>query len=137
MPETPAITGIAHIEFSVRDLDRSVDFYCRLLGARDVFRGRDNAEGISDCAIREPRSGLVLAFTRHDAVEAEPFSPRRAGLDHASFAVAEAAELEAWVTHLDALGIAHSPVNDYGYALALTCADPDGIALEWFWSKPR
>jgi glyoxylase I family protein len=133
----PAITGIAHVELSVRDLDRSVSWYCALLDARDVFRATSDAHGIAACAIFEPRSRTVLAFTQHREEDPSEFDPRRAGLDHLSFAVADRAELEAWVARLDALGIAHSPVQDEGYAHQVTFRDPDGIALELSARVPR
>ena len=102
----PAITGIAHVELSVRDLDRSVAWYCALLGAQDVFRATNDTYGITACAVFEPRSKTVLAFTQHRAEDLSEFDPRRAGLDHLSFAVADRAELEAWVQRLDELDIA-------------------------------
>lgn len=101
----PAITGVAHVELSVSDLDRSVDWYIALLGARDVFRATNDAVGITACAIFEPNSKLVLAFTQHFQPEAGSFSPRRVGLDHLSFRVESREALDAWVGHLDALGI--------------------------------
>ena len=85
----PEITGIAHVELSVRDLDRSVEWYTTLLNARDVWRGSSDEYGITACAIFEPNSRMVLAFTRHNEQEPEPFSPRRPGLDHVSFGVAD------------------------------------------------
>jgi glyoxylase I family protein len=127
----PTITGIAHVELSVRDLEESVRWYCELLGARDVFRATSDTYGITACAVLEPRSQLVLAFTQHREESPSPFDPRRAGLDHLSFAVSDRTELEAWVARLDALGIAHSSVQDEGYAHQVTLRDPDGIALEF------
>jgi catechol 2,3-dioxygenase-like lactoylglutathione lyase family enzyme len=133
----PPIKGIAHVELSVRDLDASVAWYCRLLGARDVFRNRDDERGFSACAILEPASRTVLAFTRHDALEDGAFAPQRVGLDHVSFAVPDLAALEAWLTHLDALGIEHDALDDQGFAVALNLRDPDGIALEFYFLRPR
>ena len=60
----PDITGIAHVELSVRDLDRSVEWYTKLLGARDVWRGASDKYGITACAIYESKSKMVFAFTR-------------------------------------------------------------------------
>jgi glyoxylase I family protein len=127
----PAISGIAHVELSVRDLDRSVAWYCKLLGARDVFRATNDIYGITACAILEPQSKLVLAFTQHREEDSSEFDPRRVGLDHVSFAVRDRAELDAWVARLDELGIAHSDVQNEGYAHQVTFRDPDGIALEF------
>jgi catechol 2,3-dioxygenase-like lactoylglutathione lyase family enzyme len=125
------ITGIAHVELSVTDLDASSRWYCALLGATEVFRARNEPEHLEACAIYEPQSHTVLAFTRHDAPLADAFSPRRRGLDHFAFAVAEGAELDAWDKRLTELTIAHD-LRDDGYARAITCTDPDGIPVEFF-----
>ncbi len=132
----PAITGIAHIEFSVSHLDSSVEWYSRLLGAREVFRETNDKNDLSAVAIYEPRSRTVLAFTCHNRQEPEPFTPHRIGLDHASFAVADGAALDAWAEHLAALGVAYDR-NDEGHSKSLTFRDPDGIALEVFLPAPR
>ena len=128
----PRITGLAHVELSVSDLDASVAWYCRLLGARDGFRASNSAGGFKACAIYEPGSRTVLAFTQHDGIEGGPFTPRRTGLDHLAFAVADRAALESWQAHLDELDIAHDPIDDQGFALGLNLRDPDGIALEFY-----
>ena len=133
----PRITGIAHVELSVSDLDASVAWYCRVLGAKDVWRGRNDARGFRDCAIREPETGTVLAFTQHDHLEGGPFTPRRTGLDHLSFAVADEAALRSWSRYLDELGIEHDPIDDRGSILSMTLKDPDGIALEFYHLRPR
>jgi glyoxylase I family protein len=128
----PPITGVAHVELSVRDLDTSSQWYCRLLGAREVFREPNEAENLVACAIFEPNSKLVLAFTQHLAPTEGAFDVRRVGLDHVSFAVADRAALDEWASCLDELGIANSGIQDIGYAQSITFADPDGIPLEVF-----
>ncbi|MCZ2109133.1 MAG: VOC family protein, partial [Dehalococcoidia bacterium] len=131
-----AITGIAHVELSVRDLDESSSWYCALLGATEVFRETKDEFGRRDAAIREPETGLMLALTEHREYEGA-FQVMRAGLDHLAFSVASADELNAWAAKLDELEVPHSPIRDYGYGLAITFEDPDEIALELFWAKPR
>ena len=132
----PEISGLAHVELSVTDLERSVHWYCRLLDARDVFRAADAREGIRACAIFEPRSKLVLAFTQHDT-SVGPFAASRVGLDHLAFKVTDRAALDAWRARLDELGISHDGIRDEGFAQALAFRDPDGIALEFYFLVPR
>ena len=57
----PTITGIAHVELSVSDVDASVAWYCRVLGPKDVWRGQNDEGEYRACAIREPVLPL-LAF---------------------------------------------------------------------------
>jgi glyoxylase I family protein len=133
----PEITGIAHVELSVSNLEVSTAWYSAVFDAPEVFRAAQEAFGIVATAIRDPKSGTVLAFTEHSEQEGGRFTPRRVGLDHVCFMVAGEAELDAWARHLDSLGIEHSPVQDYGYGLAITCADPDGIALEFMYPVQR
>lgn len=131
----PEITGIAHVELSVRDLEVSVPWYLQLLDARDAWRGSNDEYGITACAIYEPKSKMVFAFTQHSEQTPDGFAPQRPGLDHVSFGVADRAALEAWVEHLDALGIEHSPIQDDHQPPSVTFKDPDGIALELSYPK--
>jgi catechol 2,3-dioxygenase-like lactoylglutathione lyase family enzyme len=80
---------------------------------------------------------MVFAFTRHAVQDPEPFSPRRPGLDHVSFGVADRAALEEWVRWLDELGIEHSSIQDDHTPPSVTFRDPDGIALELSYPPPR
>lgn len=133
----PEIVGIAHVELSVRDLEASVAWYCRLLGAHEIFRGTNAEERFTACAIQEPQSKVVLAFTQHDAEEGSAFTPRRAGLDHLSFLAPSRGALDEWTARLREQGVAYDGVNDYGTHVAITFADPDGIALEVIARTPR
>ena len=132
----PRIKGIAHVELSVSDLDASAAWYARLLDARETFRAANDTYDIVACALREPHSGMVIAFTQHGRMQDGAFTPRRVGLDHLAFGVADETELLAWRDRLDELGIVHGEIDDYGYGLAITLHDPDGIALE-FICPPR
>lgn len=133
----PTFTGIAHVELSVTDLDRSVDWYCRLLGARDVWRGANEKGGYKACAILEPVTRTVLAFTEHTTVKRIPFSHLVPGLDHLSFRVADRAAIDAWAAWMDELGVAHDSADESGPAVTLNLRDPDGIALEFYYLPPR
>ncbi len=125
------IAGMAHVELSVTDLERSVEWYSRVFGLRDVWRGTNTEEGITACALLHPETRVIVALTQHFTMATEAFTPRRTGLDHLSFAVADREGMEAWLVHLDGLGIAHSPIEQAPtLPAAITFRDPDGIALE-------
>lgn len=132
----PTVTGTSHVVLTVTDLDRSAAFYADALSATQIFRGRDEARGFEVAYLAEPASGMLLGLTRHDATEAESFSPRVAGLDHLAFAVGSRGELESWARHLDGKGVAHNGLEDQPFGTGLTFADPDGIALELYYMTP-
>ena len=133
----PTITGIAHVELSVTDLDRSVEWWCRLLGAKDVWRGANEKGGYKACAILEPVTRTVLAFTEHAAEKHVPFSPLVPGLDHLSFRVADRAAVDAWAAWMDEIGVAHDPIDEKQTTAAVNLRDPDGIALEFYVLLPK
>ena len=128
----PAITGIAHVELTVRDLDASEAWYARVLGMRRVWEGEEVQHGIAARALLEPRSGVVLGLTRHAAGSGDDFVVTRPGLDHLSFAVADRAELRAWERHLAELGVEHSRIDEWSHGASLTARDPDGMPIEFY-----
>ena len=91
-----SITGISHLVLTVRDLDRSQQWYKRALNASTIFRGRVDVYGFEVAYLVEPTSGAMIGLTQHDTAAESPFSPFATGLDHLSFAVAERADLERW-----------------------------------------
>ena len=134
----PAITGIAHVELSVRNLEVTEAWYGKVFDMQTVFSETNNQFGVSDLAMFEPQSHVVFAFTEHPTNAGEEFDPRRTGLDHLAFAVTNTAELTDWRDHLQRLGESPSPVVEWpGGATSFTVTDPDGIALEFFVRAPR
>lgn len=128
----PTITGLAHVELSVRDLDRSEQWYNRLLGMQRVWEGRNDAHGVVSRALYEPQSKIVLGLMQHDSNAGEQFAPQRTGLDHLAFYVNDRDGLRQWEARLAELGIAYTPLHEEPYGgAAVTASDPDGIALEF------
>ncbi|SDH85592.1 VOC family protein [Agrococcus jejuensis] len=125
----PTIDGVHHVAITVRDLDASVAFYERLLGAPPVASLA--GEGLLRRLFALP-GGTNLGLTQHETRADGDFSPFRPGLDHLGLGVASRDDLEAWVEHLDAVGIAHDGIVDVEYGSALSLKDPDGVALELF-----
>lgn len=126
----PDITGFSHIALTVTDVDRSFEWYERLLGIQKLFEGEEN--GVSFCVTLHPGSMAVLGFRRHGATADERFSEARVGLDHFALQATNRAALEEWFQRLDELGIDHSEIKDTDYGSVLTFRDPDNIQLEFF-----
>lgn len=128
----PAITGIAHVELTVRDLEASAAWYIVLLGMRRVFDNHDTERGLRARALLDPGTGTVIALTRHLDADDAGFDPRRPGLDHLALAVADRAELRRWQERIAASGLEYTPLQEWSQGAAVTVRDPDGIAIEFY-----
>jgi catechol 2,3-dioxygenase-like lactoylglutathione lyase family enzyme len=120
-----------HIAVTVRDIEISGPWYCRLLGADPVVDEHTDAGFHHQVWVLD--GGTLLGIHQHDRrAPDEKFSELRVGLDHIGLGCANRAELENWVSRLDGLGIAHGGIVDAPYGSGLSFRDPDGIALEFF-----
>ena len=134
----PSITGRLSANLSVRDPLRSAVFYSEVLGMEVIYQyppiiGPDVPLGY--VCLREPSTDLEICLVHHSTNPGELFSEFRTGLDHLEFLVERRADLDEWVAHLDALGVAHSGITEPSYTrnAMLTFRDPDNIQLEFFW----
>lgn len=131
---TIAITGYQHVRLTVTDLPRSRAFYDALFGWPVAYEVPADADEATQQALGFLFGGLIYAIPGGllglRPVAQDRFSEDRVGLDHLAFSVASRADLEAAVTVLDELGVAHEPVKDLGVLSILEFRDPDGIALE-------
>ncbi len=130
-------SGIAHVAIVVRDMQRSVGWYRRVLGfepASEVLPGPPAARH-PRMLLRHPDNGLVVGV--HEPLDrtGDRFDPSRTGLDHFSLAVRDEQALAAWAERLDDLDVEHSPVRDLGYASFVSVFDPDGIQWELWAAK--
>lgn len=134
----PAVTGLHHISVTVTDLEASLDWYQRLLGADRVpmkfphFGCEDT--GYAELLI-EPRSGVLVGLHTNTGNDGAAFDEARTGLDHVALNVATRQDLEAWTAWLEELGIEHSGIREchvpFEFA-TVVFRDPDNIQLELF-----
>src|ERR1700758_4726967 len=110
----PAIAGIHHISLTVSDIEASLAWYQRLLGAERVpmeFPHYEREETGFGVLLVEPRSGLVIGLHTNTANAGERFDEARTRLDHVGLHVASRRELEAWIPWLGELGIEHPGIR--------------------------
>lgn len=122
------ITGIAHIEFTVTDLQRSVDFYSKLPGFK-IIRDYPHFK-MFECG------GIQIGITDHSDGQTENrFNEFNVGLDHLSFSVSSREDLDEVLDFFDKENIPHGEINDLGDGnFDIAFRDPDNIQLEFSFS---
>jgi len=126
----PTITGGHHIALTVRDADRSAQWYADLLGMQVVLKGDDEAVRFRILAC--PDSGWVIGLRQYPGREGGAFDEFRTGLDHFAFGVSSLAELESWEQKLRAAGVPFTPIAQSPIGPVIVFRDPDNIQLEFF-----
>ncbi len=124
-----------HVILTVTDLDRSTEWYCRVLGLTVVsthlnvgppYLHDHKYNGLFDLKTLS----YVVGLTEHADPLVSTFDERVVGLDHFGIEVPDLDELDAWVRHLDDLGVKHSGVVHAPYIDVVNFRDPDNIAIE-------
>ena len=122
----PATKGLHHVKLPVSDLEASLAWYSRVLGARHLEQFDHHDE-------RGQRYAVIMMVPGNEVPLELRWAPRAAramnGYDPVSFAAGDAADVAAWAAHLDAEGVEHSSVTPGGAGALLVFADPDGTFL--------
>lgn len=145
-PPAPAVTGLDHVAITAEDVDRSLSFYCGLLGLELAGRGEASAApefaitGIPDAVVRWADvalpDGRTLEVLQYVSPRGAPVRPRvnDPGATHLAFQVSD---LDAAVERLAHGGIgprtAPVEVQEPGAWHGSRCvyvADPDGVTIE-------
>ncbi len=135
MPDSPpSLAGLHHVTLSVRDLQRSAEWYVRFLGF-ERLRELPH-EKFDRLALRHPEMPLLLTLVSHHDGPHDTFDETRTGLDHLAFRTRSADDVEAWRTWLDSQHVLCSEVKDGALpgSRLITFRDPDGIQLECYYS---
>ena len=147
----PMISGVHHFSFSVKDLDRTIQFYTKILGLKLQSRNRNKYETLglalfgSKWGLNQNHADLELAvidiggtrveFIEYKDPEAKPYhqNPSIAGSAHLAFKVDN---IEETRKKLEMAGVEfHYPIQSFmeqGKIEWKWCyfRDPDGIILE-------
>ena len=125
----PLLRGVHHLKFPVSDLERSLCFYERALGAHRIAEwDHIHKDGTCYAMILDvPGLGTKLEL-RLDPAQAGA----QRGFDPITLAVQDRAALAAWMDYLDGAGIEHSPVLAAIQAWLVVFVDPDGRHLRLY-----
>jgi len=125
-----SINGIAHIQLTVSDMQRSVPFYRSLLQSLEMVTLIDKPENFYCVG---GRTGLATA-PAPPQFRNQPFDQGRLGLHHLCFRARSRADVEA--IHQTALGLGARiirPPRDDNWApgyYSVLFEDPDGMRIE-------
>ncbi|MCP3904999.1 MAG: VOC family protein [Planctomycetes bacterium] len=117
---------LEHVNLTVSDLDRSVDFYRRLLGYEVRWR-REAADDLPAAAHVGDENHYIAMFQSAPAPAMAPVSYDAVGLNHFGFVVDD---LDAARDRLRDLGVEPHSEADYDPGRRLYFHDPDGIEVE-------
>lgn len=133
-PSQPIDPGvrIGHVHLKVSDLERSLAFYCGILGFELTQR-------------YGPRAAFVSAGGYHHHIGLNTWHshggsppPRSStGLYHVAILYPSRAALADALRRLREAGIALDGASDHGVSEALYLRDPDQNGLELYWDRPE
>jgi len=126
----PADTRLGRVVLQVADLDRSLDYYQRVLG----LRARERESGR---AVLGPHGDDTAIVELRELPGAQPVPPGgRLGLYHFAVLLPDRGALARFLAHLAALG-ERAGMSDHLVSEALYLADPDGLGIEVYADRPR
>jgi catechol 2,3-dioxygenase len=128
----PAQTRIGHVHLKVSDLQRSMDFYCGLLGFELMVKYGGEAAFISAGGYHH-HIGLNTWYSK-----GKPPAPvAAAGLFHTAILFQERKDLAVALRRLMDADYPLTGASDHGVSEAIYLDDPDQNGVELYWDRPR
>lgn len=128
----PANTRIGHVHLKVSELQRSIDFYCGLLGFELMVRYGTQAAFISAGGYHH-HIGLNTWYSL-----GQPPAPETApGLFHTAILYPERKDLAIALKRLIDAKYPITGASDHGVSEAIYLDDPDGNGVELYWDRAK
>ena len=130
--QVPPQTRIGHVHLQVTDLDRSLAFYCGILGFQLVQRFGAQVAFISAGGYHHH-----IGLNTWNSLGGPPARKHGVGLYHTAILYATRAELAGALRQLAAANYPITGSADHGVSEAVYLDDPDGNGVELYWDRPR
>jgi catechol 2,3-dioxygenase len=123
---------IGHVHLKVADLERSLDFYCGVLGFELMQRMGAEAAFVSAGGYHHH-----IGLNTWDSHGGSPPPPGTTGLFHLGILYPTRAALADALRRLIKAGIPLDGASDHGVSEALYLRDPDHNGIELYWDRPE
>jgi catechol 2,3-dioxygenase len=128
----PTMTRIGHVHLKVSDLQRSLDFYCNLLGF-ELITTYGTAAAFVSAGGYHHHIGLNVWFSKNGPKPAR----NTVGLFHFAILYPTRKELAVIFKRVKKSGYPIEGASDHGVSEAIYMNDPDDNGLELYWDKPK
>ncbi|MGH6854631.1 MAG: VOC family protein [Aestuariivirga sp.] len=125
-------TRIGHVHLKVSNLERSLAFYCGVLGFELIQRYGHQAAFISAGGYHHH-----IGLNTWESEGGAPPAPGTTGLFHAAILYPTRADLAGALQRLGAHNIPLDGASDHGVSEALYLRDPDQNGIELYWDRPQ
>src|SRR3954452_17915937 len=129
-PIDPGV-DIGHVHLRVADVDRSLDFYCGVLGFELMQRYGEDAAFVSAGGYHHH-----IGLNSREWKGGSPPPPGTTGLYHTAIRYPTRRALADALRRLTEAGIRLEGASDHGVSEALYLDDPDGNGVELYWDRP-
>jgi len=123
---------IGHVHLKVSDLERSLEFYCGVLGFELQQRLGDGAAFVSAGGYHHH-----IGLNTWESLGGPPPPPGTTGLYHVAIRYPDRATLGDALRRLVAARVPLQGASDHGVSEAIYLADPDGNGIELYHDRPR
>lgn len=128
----PAKTRIGHVHLKVADIQKSLDFYCGLLGFEITMLYGKQAAFISAGGYHHH-----IGLNTWHSLGAPRASENGVGLYHTAILYPERRDLAAALHRLLQAKYPLTGASDHGVSEAIYLDDPDGNGVELYWDRPQ